>query len=298
MTSARAPLLALRWLRGLLLPLVVGACADAETNATDPGDGACGDALPAEGSLCDMEGQKCAPDQLGCGLYTGVECKGGVWVHYEVGTGQCTGTDPGTHSGTEGEPTGTTGDAAVACGDEVPHEGTPCADEGEDCAPDANPCAGYVGAQCSGGRWMRYTVEAGDPSGCEEPVSCAADTPVGSACVMSGELCTPDCAEVCAPCSGLKCEAGVWQEFAAPPCGPDCEDICAAMLAPMCEEGPADTDACEAQCAAQLRGRCRAALQEALACAGEPLMFTCDGADRPTVAGCEAQFEALQGCSG
>ena len=275
--------------------LAIVACADPETG-TGGAAGKCGDALPAEGSLCAQEGQKCAPDELGCGLFTGVECKGGVWVHYEVGTGQCTGTDGYTAPTTDAS--GDTDPEPVPCGDEVPQEGTPCDHDAEDCAPDADLCAGYVGAQCSGGQWMRYTVEPVDPGSCGEPVACAVDTPPGSACTVPGERCAPGCEDMCAGCNGLECVDGRWQVTEPEPgaCAPDCDAICAAVLAPMCPAGPSDAEACAGQCEAQAGGRCKEALQTALACAGERPTFSCDGDERPTVAGCEAQFEALRGC--
>ncbi|HEY0138059.1 MAG TPA: hypothetical protein VGB85_28430, partial [Nannocystis sp.] len=68
------------------LSFVWGACKEGTTEVD-----ACGDALPMEGSLCTREGQECLPDEMGCGLYTGVRCSGGVWVFFEAGTGECTG---------------------------------------------------------------------------------------------------------------------------------------------------------------------------------------------------------------
>ena len=131
---------------------LIGACTDAP-----PAMDRCGEVLPEEGSLCPKDGEVCAPDRDGCGLYRGLRCDAGVWISFEVGTGRC---EVASETG------GDTELAPVACGDEVPPDGTPCLQEGEDCAPDPDVCAGYVGAQCSEGMWMRYEVGAGDPDTC------------------------------------------------------------------------------------------------------------------------------------
>ena len=137
-----------------LVGLAVGACHEGE-----PPMDRCGDVLPEEGSLCPKEGEVCAPDKDGCGLYRGLRCDAGAWVGYEVGTGRC---DVATEAVSTG---GDTELAPVACGAEVPPDNTPCEKEGEECAPDPDLCAGYLGAQCSAGIWMRYEVPA-DPESC------------------------------------------------------------------------------------------------------------------------------------
>lgn len=145
-----------------LLAGVVGAAACGETA---PHMDRCGEVLPEEGSLCPKDGEVCAPDRDGCGLYRGLRCDAGAWVSFEVGTGRCE---------VDSEAVSTSEDtelAPVRCADEVPPEGTPCLQEGEDCAPDPDLCAGYVGAQCSAGVWMRYEVEPGDPENCEDASS-------------------------------------------------------------------------------------------------------------------------------
>jgi hypothetical protein len=43
-------------------------------------------------------------------------------------------------------------------------------------------------------------------------------------------------------------------------------------------------------------GPCAVEFSSAVTCGDEPPGFTCDASDRPTIAGCEAQFEALYGC--
>lgn len=136
---------------------VLGACSKNESQMDH-----CGEVLPEEGSLCPKDGEVCAPDRDGCGLYRGLRCDAGAWVSFEVGTGECD---------VDSEAIVTDGDtelAPVACEDEVPPDATPCENEGEDCAPDPDECAGYLGAQCSAGFWMRYEVEPGDHETCSE----------------------------------------------------------------------------------------------------------------------------------
>ena len=222
----------------LAVALLAAACKD-----PPPAD-ACGDALPAEGSLCTREGQECTPDEMGCGLYTGVRCDGGIWVFFEVGTGQCTGGS--TASGSEDG--GETVAPPVPCGDEVPEEGTPCAEDGADCAPGEHACAGYIGAMCAGGSWKRYEVPPAEPEDCETAV--------------------------------------------------DCAEVCAAVVAAECPAGPADSEACASECEDRQAGECKTSFVEAIACGPQPLTFTCDSGDRPTIAGCEAQFEVLYQCLG
>jgi hypothetical protein len=43
-------------------------------------------------------------------------------------------------------------------------------------------------------------------------------------------------------------------------------------------------------------GPCAVEFSSAVTCGDEPPAFTCDASDRPTIPGCEAQFEALYGC--
>lgn len=221
-----------------LISLLAGACKD-----PGPVD-ACGEALPAEGSLCTQEGQECVPDELGCGLYTGVRCDGGIWVFFEVGTGQCTGGSTVGASESGGDETAV---PVVPCGEEVPAEGTACESEGEDCAPGEHACAGYIGATCTAGYWKRYEVPPADPEECEATIDCAA--------------------------------------------------VCEATLAAACAAGPADSEACATECEDRQAGECEVAYHEAIACGPEPLTFTCDADDRPTIAGCEDQFDVLYQCS-
>lgn len=161
-----------------------GACKDS-TNVD-----ACGDALPMEGSLCTREGQECLPDEVGCGLYTGVRCESGVWVFFEAGTGVCT----------DGDSMDDTEAPAVPCeGEDLPPEGTRCEQEGEECAPGKDVCAGYAGAACAQGRWKRFEVPAGTPEDCKGAV---------------------DCEAVCTGILAAKCAAGPAD---APACASDCE---------------------------------------------------------------------------
>ena len=171
---------------------VTGLTACKDTTPVD----VCDEALPMEGTLCKREGQECSPDEMGCGLYTGVRCEAGVWVHFEVGTGECT-----SGTGASGEASGASNETAamfVPCGDEVPEDDTACEQDGEDCAPGRDACAGYVGAMCSGGKWARYEVEPGDPE------SCAA----------------VECSEICAAMLAAGCAGGPADDAA---CGTECE---------------------------------------------------------------------------
>ncbi len=175
----------------------------------------CGDALPMEGTLCEHEGQECTPDEMGCGLYTGVRCEAGVWVFFEVGTGVCTGgsDDSAATAGSDESAA-----PVVPCGDEVPEEGTLCEQDGEDCAPGRDPCAGYVGAMCSAGAWKRYEVGPGDPE------TCAA----------------LDCAEICAATVAANCPEG-------PADAGTCADECEAQAAGPCKEQFSQAIACGPQ---------------------------------------------------
>jgi len=95
--------------RALLLvtvALAVGAC-----ETSPPATETCDETLPEEGSLCPQDGEVCAPQRDGCGLYRGLRCEAGVWASFEVGTGRCSAD---TDAETGGETTGdeTTGDDA------------------------------------------------------------------------------------------------------------------------------------------------------------------------------------------
>ena len=207
-----------------------GSCKDA--TQVD----ACGDALPMEGSLCTREGQECLPDEMGCGLYTGVRCDSGVWVFFEAGTGECTGGVTGAD----------TEAPLVPCGAELPDEGTRCETEEEECAPGKDVCAGYAGAVCAQGRWKRFEVPAGTPEDCMAAV--------------------------------------------------DCGEVCTAILAAKCAAGPVDSGVCASECEGWVAGACGVEFSSAVTCGGEPPAFVCDTGDRPTIAGCDTQFEAFYGC--
>lgn len=88
----------MRLRRALLLTvaLVGGAC-----EASPPATEACEEMLPEEGSLCPKDGEVCAPERDGCGLYHGLRCEAGVWASFEVGTGRCS-----VDSDTDAETTG------------------------------------------------------------------------------------------------------------------------------------------------------------------------------------------------
>lgn len=62
----------MRLRRALLLTvaLVGGAC-----EASPPATEACEEMLPEEGSLCPKDGEVCAPERDGCGLYHGLRCR-------------------------------------------------------------------------------------------------------------------------------------------------------------------------------------------------------------------------------
>lgn len=197
---------------------------------------ACGDALPMEGTLCTREGQECMPDELACGLYTGVRCDSGVWVFFEAGTGECTG---GVTEADSEAP-------LVPCSAELPDEGTRCETEEEECTPGKDVCAGYAGAACAQGRWKRFEVPAGTPEDCMAAV--------------------------------------------------DCGEVCAEIVAAKCPAGPGDGAACASDCDSWVAGVCGVEFSSAVTCGGEPPTFACDAGDRPTISGCEAQFEAFYGC--
>jgi hypothetical protein len=208
--------------------------------------------------------------------------------------------DTGATTGapTSGGPssTGDTGDA-VPCGAELPPAGSACASEGEACAPDADPCAPYTSAECRGGVWSYVEVGPGDPEQCAP--DCDPFPVEGEACAQAGASCSSGCADQCEFCNILSCEAGTWQrvEVFPAPCL-SCMEVCAFTIQPMCAAGPPDEAACVAGCEEGRAGECKIPFSNMLACIGGEPVFTCDAAERPEVAGCEAQFAELYACLG
>lgn len=284
-------------IRRLSFVAIVAACGPAAPGSSGGtgGDSSCpeGD-LPPAGSACAEEAAVCEGPPPDCGTAPRSVCTDGEWVH--TPGEECTPgtTGAGTSEGSTGAPT--TGGEVVPCGDVLPPEGSPCATPNEDCAPDADPCAGYTGALCTGGQWTYYEVGAGDPSQCEP--SCDPFPTDGQACSIEGASCSTGCQNVCEFCNVVVCEDGVWGniEVFPLPCL-DCQEICAFTVVPMCAGGPPDAAACVAGCQDGM-AMCEIAFSEMLGCAGTMPTFSCDEQQRPTIAGCEAEFAALYMCLG
>lgn len=121
----------------------------------------------------------------------------------------------------------------------------------------------------------------------------------GTPCDAEGLICGGPCEDPCSFCNLSSCEGGVWTQLEAPPANClDCETICPLVVAAGCAGGPPDQAACVSGCQAIQGGACGILYNETLACAGGMPTFTCDPMTRPTIAGCEAQFDALYQCTG
>lgn len=288
-----------RLLVSLSLLSALPACGPGKAD-TDGSTGACqaGEALPAEGSACDEEGAACLAEGEMCEVVEARFCEAGVWKKGSAQMAGCEDPTGGTGSTTDatgGSGGGSTGGMSVPCGTELPPEGSACAMEGEDCAPGADPCDPYVGALCTDGLWMHYEVGPGDPNMCG---GCEPFPMEGQACGMEGASCSTGCQDQCQFCNIVNCENGVWHalEVFPAPCL-DCAGICEFTVVPMCEAGPPDVAACVAGCMDGMVA-CKIEFSNVLACAGEMPTFSCNGDQRPTIAGCEAQFDALYVCLG
>lgn len=121
----------------------------------------------------------------------------------------------------------------------------------------------------------------------------------GTPCDAEGLICGGPCEDPCSFCNLSSCEGGVWTQLEAPPANClDCETICPFVVAAACAGGPPDQAACVSGCQVIQGGACGILYNETLACAGGMPTFTCDPMTRPTIAGCEAQFDALYQCTG
>lgn len=121
----------------------------------------------------------------------------------------------------------------------------------------------------------------------------------GAPCDSEGLICGGPCEDPCSFCNLSSCEGGVWTQLEAPPANClDCETICPLVVAAGCAGGPPDQAACVSGCQVIQGGACGILYNETLACAGGMPTFTCDPMTRPTIAGCEAQFDALYQCTG
>ncbi len=198
-----------------------------------------------------------------------------------------------------------------ACGDALPMEGSLCTREGQECVPDEAGCGLYTGVRCDSGVWVFFEAGTGECTGgategeeTEAPVvPCGAELPSeGTRCEMDGEECAPG-KDVCAGYAGAACAQGRWKRFEVPAGTPedcmaavDCSTVCTAILAATCPAGPADGPACASACDGWVAGSCGVEFSSAVTCGGEPPSFSCDAGDRPTISGCEDQFEAFYGC--
>jgi len=121
--------------------------------------------------------------------------------------------------------------------------------------------------------------------------------PEGSPCATEGEFCGSGCEDPCSFCNILQCTNGTWQgaEVFPAPCL-SCEDVCVPVVAAQCAGGPPDQAACVQGCNQNQMGACKILFNQMLACIGSTPTVTCDAMSRPTVAGCEKQFDDLYAC--
>lgn len=119
----------------------------------------------------------------------------------------------------------------------------------------------------------------------------------GSPCAKEGDFCSSGCEDPCMFCNVMNCTNGVWTrvEVFPAPCL-SCEEVCVPVVAAQCAGGPPDQAACVQGCNQNQMGACKIAFNQMLACIGPSPTFTCDVMTRPTVAGCEMQFEKLYMC--
>jgi hypothetical protein len=118
----------------------------------------------------------------------------------------------------------------------------------------------------------------------------------GSACMTEGEVCSPGCEDPCAFCNLVQCMNGAWTNVEAfpAPCL-SCEDVCVPVVAAQCSGGPPDQMTCVQGCT-QNQMKCMVLFNQMLACIGPMPTFSCDAMNRPTVTGCETEFDKLYGC--
>ena|GEM_PF-6806931 len=119
----------------------------------------------------------------------------------------------------------------------------------------------------------------------------------GSPCMPEGAFCSTGCEDPCSFCNILNCTNGVWTnvEVFPAPCL-SCMDVCVPVVAAQCSGGPPDQMACVQGCDQNQMGPCKIVFNQMLACIGPSPTFTCDAMNRPTVTGCEMQFDNLYAC--
>ncbi|MBK9258445.1 MAG: hypothetical protein IPM54_01260 [Polyangiaceae bacterium] len=118
----------------------------------------------------------------------------------------------------------------------------------------------------------------------------------GSPCSTEGEFCSPGCEDPCSFCNVMQCSNGKWTHLEVFPAQClSCEDVCVPVVAAQCTGGPPDQMACVQGCNQQQMA-CKIAFNQMLACIGPSPTFTCDAMSRPTVTGCEMQFDKLYAC--
>ena len=143
---------------------------------------------------------------------------------------------------------------------------------------------------CSGGQWTPEQVDI-----CTD--GCDPFPEEGQPCSDEGGYCNSGCEDQCQFCNVLMCSEGTWHHLEAPPAPClDCDEVCPFTVMPMCANGPPDEPTCVAGCQDVMAGPCNLEFSAARACAGFTPTFTCDTTDRPTITGCEAQFDALYAC--
>lgn len=213
----------------------------------------------------------------------------------DASTGTATTTTGDT--GTSAPTTGSTGDPVFPCEGSLPPAGSACETEGAVCPFQDDPCVAFTAATCQGGAWVHFDNVPGPE--CGEGSCDPSDPPLeGDPCTTEGASCSTDCSDVCLFCNRWTCSEGTWQriEVFPEPCL-ECDAICDFVIVPMCAGGPPDKAACVAGCEDSKAGACKAEFSDLRACAGEQPTFTCDDAQRPLVAGCEAAFTAFYDCS-
>lgn len=232
-------------------------------------------------------------------------------------------------SGCTPEPKG--GEKCEAGSGTLPAAGSACASAGEVCKPAGEDvCAPGPFVECEGGVWVEKPgVPADDCGETTAPTGGVTDGTTGGGtttngpqtttegttggvacdpqdlpepgtpCAMEGQFCSPGCEDPCQFCNVLECEGGKWTNIEAQPapCA-SCEEICPSTVAAMCPGGPPDEPACVSGCMDVMAGPCGLLHSQTRACAGPQPTITCDAMGRPTVIGCEAQFDDLYECLG
>lgn len=137
------------------------------------------------------------------------------------------------------------------------------------------------------------TGGGGAPVACD-PMNLPA---VGSPCMTEGEFCSPGCEDPCQFCNVVTCTKGAWQNLEVFPASClSCDEVCVPVVAAQCSGGPPNQMACVQGCNQNQMGTCKIAFNQMLACVGSMPMFSCDAMNRPTVTGCEMQFDKLYAC--